>query len=170
MNIAMMPDAVMAAAKQNDANTAEALKAAQDAVSALVVLKGYGIFGTSPAGKSTDAVFAKASTVIDDLITEVNRAITVLTPNLHASVDAVLKDQEVAEVDYAKLTKDNKDRVDNLGDTGIQPGDETYVAPVAADPASTPPGTDSATPPATDPGAPPGTEPGADPDATSTVS
>ena len=32
MNIAMMPDAVMAAAKQNDANTAEALKAAQDAV------------------------------------------------------------------------------------------------------------------------------------------
>ena len=53
-----------------------------------------------------------------------------LTQNLHASVDAVLKDQEVAEVDYAKLTKDNRDRVDNLGDTGIQPGDETYVAPV----------------------------------------
>ena len=33
MNIAMMPDAVMAA-RQNDANTAGALEAAQDAVSA----------------------------------------------------------------------------------------------------------------------------------------
>jgi hypothetical protein len=166
VNIAMMPDAVMAAAKQNDANTAEALKAAQDAVSALVVLKGYGIFGTSPAGKSTDAVFAKASTVIDDLITEVNRAITVLTPNLHASVDAVLKDQEVAEVEYAKLTKDNQDRVDTLGDTDIQRGDETYVAPVAADPSSTPPGTDPAPAPGTDPGA----DSGADSDGTSAVS
>ena len=51
MNIAMMPDAVMAAAKQNDANTAEALKAAQDAVKALVVLKGYGHYEvyTDPA-------------------------------------------------------------------------------------------------------------------------
>ena len=164
MNIAMMPDAVMAAAKQNDANTAEALKAAQDAVSALVVLKGYGIFGTSPAGKSTDAVFAKASTVIDDLITEVNQAITVLTQNLHASVDAVLKDQEVAEVDYAKLTKDNRDRVDNLGDTGIQPGDETYVAPVAPRTRRPP------APPGTEPGTPPSTDPGADPDGTGTVS
>ena len=150
MNIAMMPDAVMAAANQNDANTAEALKAAQDAVSALVVLKGYGIFGTSPAGKSTDAVFAKASTVIDDLITEVNQAITLLTQNLHASVDAVLKDQEVAEVDFAKLTKDNKDR-DTLRDTGIQPRDETHVAPVAGDPSTTPPGTDPGTPLSADP-------------------
>ncbi len=164
MNIAMMPDAVMAAAKQNDANTAEALKAAQDAVKALVVLKGYGIFGTSPAGQSTDAVFAKASGVIDDLIEEVNQAITVLTQNLHASVDAVLKDQEVSQVDYAKLTQDNKDRVDNLGDTGIKPGDDSYVAPVAT---TDPSGTDPATQPGTDPGTQPGTDPGADPDATS---
>ena len=167
VNIAMMPDAVMAAAKQNDANTAEALKAAQDAVKALVVLKGYGIFGTSPAGKSTDAVFAKASGVIDDLIEEVNQAITVLTQNLHASVDAVLKDQEVSQVDYAKLTQDNKDRVDNLGDTGIKPGDDNYVAPVAT---TGPSGTDPATQPGTDPGTQPGTDPGADPDATSTSS
>ena len=87
MNIAMMPDAVMAAAKQNDANTAEALKAAQDAVSALVVLKGYGIFGTSPAGTSTDAVFATASTVIDDLITEVNQATTPLGTDPGADPD-----------------------------------------------------------------------------------
>jgi hypothetical protein len=177
VNIAMMPDAVMAGASQNDANTAEALKSAKDAVSALVVLKGYGIFGSSPAGKSTDAVFAKASTVIDGLITEVNQAITVLTYNLRASVDAVLKDQEVAEVDYAKLTKDNRDRVDNLGDTGIQPGGETYVAPVATDPAGTAPGTDPGAAPGADPGAapgadpgtPPGTDPGPDPDATGTV-
>ena len=147
MNIAMMPDAVMAAAKQNDANTAEALKAARDAVKALVVLKGSG--------------------VIDDLIEEVNQAITVLTQNLHASVDAVLKDQEVSQVDYAKLTQDNKDRVDNLGDTGIKPGDDNYVAPVAT---TGPSGTDPATQPGTDPGTQPGTDPGADPDATSTSS
>ena len=163
MNIAMMPEAVMAAAKQNDADTAEALKAAQDAVKALVVLKGYGIFGTSPAGQSTDAVFAKASGVIDDLIEEVNQAITVLTQNLHASVDAVLKDQEVSQVDYAKLTQDNKNRVDNLGDTGIKPGDDSYVAPVAtSDPSSTDPATD----PGTQPGTQPGTDPGADPGGT----
>jgi len=145
----------------------EPLKAAQDAVKALVVLKGYGIFGTSPAGQSTDAVFAKASGVIDDLIEEVNQAITVLTQNLHASVDAVLKDQEVSQVDYAKLTQDNKDRVDNLGDTGIKPGDDNYVAPVAT---TGPSGTDPATQPGTDPGTQPGTDPGADPDATSTSS
>ena len=157
MNIAMVPDAVMAAAKQNDANTAEALKAAQDAVKALVVLKGYGIFGTSPAGKATDAVFAKASGVIDELIGEANQAITVLTQNLHASVDAVVKDQEVSQVDYAKLTKDNQDRVDNLGDTGIKPGDEAYVPPVSTDPATT---TDSGSAPST------GTAPGSDPDTT----
>jgi hypothetical protein len=126
------------------------------------VLEGYAIFGTSPAGKATDAVFAKASTVIDDLITEVDQAITVLTQSLHATVDAALKDQEVAEVDYAKLTKDNKDRVDNLGDTGIQPGDETYVAPAATDPSTAPSGTDPETPP--------GTGPDADPDGTGTVS
>jgi hypothetical protein len=126
------------------------------------VLEGYAIFRTSPAGKATDAVFAKASTVIDNLITEVDQAITVLTQNLHASVDAALKDQEVAEVDYAKLTKDNKDRVDNLGDTGIQPGDETYVAPAATDPSTAPSGTDPETPP--------GTGPDADPDGTGTVS
>jgi hypothetical protein len=166
----MVPDAVMAAANRNDANTAEALKAAQDAVKALVVLKGYGIFGTSPAGKSTDAVFAKASGVIDDLITEVNQAITVLTQNLHASVDAVVKDQEVSQVDYAKLTKDNKDRVTTLGDTGIKPGDKNYVQPAVSDPA----GADPATPPGTDPATPPpGTDPvsstsGTDPDGAST--
>ena len=166
MNIAMVPEAVLAAAKQNDANTAEALKAAQDAVKALVVLKGYGIFGTSPAGKSTDAVFAKASGVIDDLITEVNQAITLLTQNLHASVDAVVKTQEVSAVDYAKLTKDNRTRVDTLGDTGIKPGDENYVQPVVADPSGTQPGTDPGTAPGTDPGA----NPGADPDGTGTPS
>ncbi|MEP6649863.1 MAG: hypothetical protein ABJA74_08100 [Lapillicoccus sp.] len=169
MNIAMMPDAVLAAAKQNDANTAEALKAAQDAVQALVVLKGHGIFGTSPAGKSTDAVFAKASGVIDDLIEEVNQAITVLTQNLHASVDAVVKDQEVSEVDYAKLTRDNRNRVDTLGDTGIKPGDDTYVAPAATDPSSTP-SDPTGTDPGTKPGTDPGTDPGADPDGTSTPS
>jgi len=161
VNIAMVPDAVMAAAKQNDANTAEALTAAQDAVKALVVLKGYGIFGTSPAGKSTDAVFAKASGVIDELIAEVNQAITVLTQNLHASVDAVVKDQEVSQVDYAKLTKDNRDRVDTLGDTGIQPGDESYVPPAATDPATT-----SDPPTTTDPA----TAPGGDPDSTGSPS
>lgn len=157
MNIAMRPDVVVAAAKQNDANTAEALKGAQDAVKALVALKGYEIFGTSPSGKSTDAVFATASGVIDDLIGEVNQAITVLTQNLDASVDAVVRDQEVSQVDYTKLTKDNRERVDTLGDTGIKPGDENYVQPAASDPASTSgqPGdaaatSDAATQPATE--------------------
>ena len=169
MNIAMRPDVVLAAAKRNDANTAEALKAAQDAVQALVVLKGYEIFGTSPSGKSTDAVFAKASGVIDELIGEVNQAITVLTQNLHASVDAVVRDQEVSQVDYTKLTKDNRDRVDTLGDTGIKPGDESYVQPAVSDPASTSgqPGDPGGT---TDPVTQPTTEAGSDPDAASTPS
>ena len=169
MNIAMRPDVVLAAAKQNDANTAEALKAAQDAVKALVVLKGYEIFGTSPSGKSTDAVFAKASGVIDDLIGEVNQAIMVLTQNLHASVDAVVRDQEVSQVDYTKLIKDNRERVDTLGDTGIKPGDENYVQPAVTDPASTSgqPGDPAAT---TVRGAQPGTAPDSDPDVTSTPS
>jgi hypothetical protein len=169
VNIAMRPDVVLAAAKQNDANTADALKAAQDAVQALVVLKGYEIFGTSPSGRFTDAVFAKASGVIDELIGEVNQAITVLTQNLHASVDAVVRDQEVSQVDYTKLTKDNRDRVDILGDTGIKPGDENYVQPAASDPASASgqPGDPGAT---TDRGAQSGTGPGLDPDAASTPS
>ncbi len=130
MNISMMPDAVLAAAKQTDANTAEALKAAQEAVASLVALKGSGIFGVSPSGQATDAVFSKASTVIDDLIGEVNQAITLLNRNLHESVDAVLKGQEVAQVDYAKLTQDNSTNVSSIGSTGIKPSDETYVAPV----------------------------------------
>ena len=129
MNIAMMPEDVLAAAKQTDANTAQALKAAQDAVNSLVALKGSTIFGVSPAGTSTDQVFGKASTVIDELITEVNKAIVLLTANLHASVDAVLKGQEVARVDYAKLTQDNTATTSAIGSTGIQPGDTTYVAP-----------------------------------------
>ena len=169
MNIDIRADVVLAAAKQNDANTAEALKAAQDAVKALVVLKGYEIFGTSPSGKSTDAVFAKASGVIDDLIGEVNQAIAVLTQNLHASVDAVLRDQEVSQVDYTKLTRDNKDRVDTLGDTGIKPGDESYVPPAASDPASKT-GQPGDPPTTTEPGSQPGTEPGPAPDAASTPS
>lgn len=168
MNIAMRPDVVLAATRQNDANTAEALKAAEDAVKALVVLKGYPIFGTSPSGKSTDAVFAKASGVIDELIGEVNQAITVLTQNLNASVDAVVRDQEVSQVDYTKLTKDNRERVDILGDTGIKPGDENYVQPAVSDPAST--SGQLGDPGATEPGTQPGTEPGADPDAASTPS
>ena len=162
MNIAMMRDAVMAAASRTTPTPRRRSRPRRAPSRRWPCSRGYGIFGTSPAGKSTDAVFAKASTVIDDLNTEVNQAITVLTQNLHASVDAVLRDQEVAEVDYAKLTKDNRDRVDNLGDTGIQPGDETYVAPVATDPSTAPPGTE--------PGTPPSTDPGADPDETGTVS
>ena len=119
--------------KQNDANTAEALKAAQGAVSALAVLKGYGIFRTSPAGKSTDAW------------TPWRR------PGQHGDRLVDLADEVVDD-----------HRVDTLGDTGIQPGDETYVAPVAADPTSATPGTE--------PGTPPRTGPGADPDETGTVS
>jgi hypothetical protein len=168
VNIAMSPDVVLAAAKQNDANTAEALKAAQDAVKALVVLKGYEIFGTSPSGKSTDAVFAKAWGVIDELIGEANQAITVLTQNLHASVDAVVLDQEVSQVDYTKLTKDNGERVYTLGDTGIKRGDENYVQPAVSDPSCT--SGQPGDPGTTDPGTQPRTEPGADPDAASTPS
>ena len=129
MNIAMMPEDVLAAAKQTDANTAHALKAAQDAVNSLVALKGSSIFGVSPAGASTDEVFGKASTVIDELITEVNKAIVLLTANLHASVDAVVKGQEVAKVDYDKLTHDNTATAATIGSMGIRPGEDTYVAP-----------------------------------------
>jgi hypothetical protein len=166
VNIAMRPDLVLAAAKQNDANTAEALTAAQDAVKALVVLKGYEISSTSPSGKFTDAVVAKASGVFDELIGEVNQAIAVLTQNLHASVDAVVRDQEVSQVDYTKLTRDNRERVDTLGDSGIKPGDENDVQPAVSDPASGQPGDQGAA----DPGTSPPTEPGVDPDATSTAS
>lgn len=136
MNIAMVPEDVLAAAKQTDANTAEALKAAQDAVNSLVALKGSSIFGVSPAGTSTDEVFGKASTVIDELITEVDKAIGLLTANLHASVDAVLRGQEVARVDYAKLTQDNTATTTAIGSTGIKPSDETYVAPKPTAPTS----------------------------------
>ena len=129
MNIAMIPDAVLAAARQTDANTAEALRAAQEAAASLVALKGSSIFGVSPAGKSTDAVFSSASSVIDELITEVDTAITVLNQNLHASVDAVVKGQEVAHVDYSKLTRDNSTTLDTIDSTGIRPTDATYVAP-----------------------------------------
>ncbi len=131
-NTAMSPDGVTQAAKKNDANTAEALKAAQAAVTSLVALKGTGLFGTSPAGKSTGQVFDAASTVIDELIAEVNSAIAVLNANLHASVDAVVKKQESAQADYAKLTSDNQKRVDTIGQTGIKPGDPGYVAPQPA--------------------------------------
>lgn len=130
MNISMIPDAVLAAAKQNDANTAAALTAAQEAVASLVALKGSSIFGVSPAGRSTDTVFGKASTVIDELITEVDKAITVLNQNLHASVDAVVRGQEIAHVDYSKITQDNASTVSTIGTTGIAPTDATYVAPV----------------------------------------
>ncbi len=136
MNISMMPDAVLAAAKQTDANTAEALKAAQEAVASLVALKGSAIFGVSPSGQATDAVFSKASTVIDDLITEVNQAIVLLNKNLHASVDAVLKGQEVAQVDYAKLTHDNTATTRVIGSTGIKPSDATYIAPEPTTPSA----------------------------------
>jgi phage terminase large subunit-like protein len=77
--MAMVPDAVLAPAKQNDADTGEALTAAQDSLKAHVVLKGCGSLGTSPAGQSTNAVTAKTSGVIDEVIAEVNQAITVLT-------------------------------------------------------------------------------------------
>ena len=130
--VTMLPAEVMDAAKTADAHTADALAAAQEAVKSLVALKGMSIFGTSPAGKSTDQVFGQASTVIDELITEVNQAITVLNQNLHASVDAVLKDQEVAQVDYTKLTKDNKNRSTTIDTTGLKPGDPGYVAPTAS--------------------------------------
>ena len=136
MNIAMVPEAVLAAARQTDANTAQALKAAQDAVSSLVALKGSAIFGVSPAGMSTDEVFGTASTVIDDLITEVDKAIVLLTANLHASVDAVVRGQEVARVDYAKLTRDNTATTRVIGSTGIKPSDATYVAPEPTTPSA----------------------------------
>ena len=55
----------MAAAKQNDADAAEALKAARDAVEALMVLKGYGIYQHLAGQPDTDAVFATASGVIN---------------------------------------------------------------------------------------------------------
>ena len=87
MNIAMVPDAVMAPAKHHYANTGEALKAAKDAVKALVVLKGFGGFGTSPAGQSANAVTAKTSGVINEVIAEVNQAITVLTRAPATSTD-----------------------------------------------------------------------------------
>ena len=136
MNIAMMPDDVLAAAKQTDANTAQALKAAQDAVNSLVALKGSSIFGVSPAGTSTDAVFGKASGVIDELITEVNKAIVLLTANLHASVEAVLKGQDVAKVDYDKLTQDNTSTTRAIGSTGFRPGEQPYVAPETTTPST----------------------------------
>lgn len=136
MNIAMMPDDVLAAAKQTDANTAQALKAAQDAVNSLVALKGSSIFGVSPAGTSTDEVFGKASTVIDELITEVNKAIVLLTANLHASVEAVLKGQDVAKVDYDKLTQDNTRTTRAIGSKGFRPGEQPYVAPQPTTPST----------------------------------
>lgn len=127
----METDALMAAARQNDANTADALAAAQQAVQSLVALKGTGMFGVSPAGETTGAVFGQASSVIDELITEVNQAITVLNQNLHASVDAVVQSQEVATVDYTKMTRDNATRVKKLGTTGLKPGDPNYVPPTS---------------------------------------
>ncbi len=131
-NTAMSPDGVTQARKTNDANTAEALKAAQAAVTSLVALKGSGLFGTSPAGKSTGQVFDAASSVIDELIAEVNSAIAMLNANLHASVDAVVKKQESAQADYTKLASDNHKRVDTIVQTGIKPGDPGYVAPQPA--------------------------------------
>jgi len=148
MGVYMSPDELKAAAKANDTNTADALKAAQEAVTSLVALRESMIFGLSPAGKKTDLVFGKTSTVIDQLITEVNRAITVLTQNLHLSVDLVVKNQEDAQIDFDKLARDNKNHVENLDTTGIQPGDETYQDPTAApnDPATGPVGSDPGAP------------------------
>ena len=87
-----------------------------------------------------------------------------LTQNLHASVDAVLKDQEVSQVDYAKLTQDNQR-------PGRQPRRDGHQArrrqlcragrdyrPAATDPA-TQPGTDPGTQPGDDPGDRPGRRP-----------
>jgi len=158
MGVYMSPEELKAAAKANDTNTADALKAAQEAVTSLVALRGDMIFGLSPAGKKTDMVFSKTSTVIDELITEVNKAITVLTKNLHLSVDLVVKDQEAAQVDFDKLARDNRNHVRTLDTTGIKPGDTTYQDPATApsDPASPDAGTaaNATTPPRTDASAP----------------
>ncbi len=125
----MSPDEVLAAAQANDANTAEALKAAQDAAASLAALQGGSLFGSSPEGARTGTVFDRASTVIGDLVTEVDLAIGVLSRNLHLSVDNVVKGQEAAQVDFEKLAHDNRRHVETLGTTGIQPGDESYQAP-----------------------------------------
>ena len=55
-----------------------------------------------------------------------------LNENLHASVGAVVKDQEVSEVDYTKLTKDNKNRSTTIDTTGLKPGDPGYVPPTSS--------------------------------------
>lgn len=129
MNIEMQTEAMMAAAKQNDANTAQALEEAKTAVKNLRGFRDAQLFGTSPAGKSTGGVLDKVLGIIDETITNMDQAISVLSRNLHASVDAVVNSQDAAGVDYTKLTHDNKTKVTALGATGIQPGDNVYVAP-----------------------------------------
>jgi hypothetical protein len=171
MNLYMSPEELRAAARANDTNTAEALQAAQEAVTNLVALRNSMIFGPSPAGKKTDMVFDKSSTAIDELIAEVSKAITVLTQNLHLSVDLVVRDQEAAQIDFNKLARDNRNHVNTLDTTGIQPGDQTYQDPTTTptDPATAPAGSDAGTPadtttpPSTDASAPAAATPASQP-------
>jgi hypothetical protein len=137
MGVYMSPEELKAAARANDTNTAVALKAAQEAVAALLALRESMIFGLSPAGRKTDMVFGKASTVVDELITEVDKAITVLTQNLHLSANLVVKNQEDAQIDFDKLARDNRHNVKALDTTGIRPGDETYQHPTPANDSAT---------------------------------
>jgi len=147
MGVYMSPEELKAAARANDTNTAVALKAAPEAVAGLLALRESMIFGLSPAGRKTDMVFGKASTVVDELITEFDKAITVLTQNLHLSANLVVKNQEDAQIDFDKLARDNRHNVKALDTTGIRPGDETYQHPTPAnDPATGRSAPDAGTP------------------------
>ncbi len=146
----MDTEGVLNAARQNDANTAEALAAAKEAVASLTALRGSAIFGPSPAGRHTEGIFDRSSVVIDELIAEVNRAITILNDNLTLSVDRVLKGEEASGVDFDKLAADNRAHVSNLETTGIKPGEEAYQPP----PADQAPGAGQAGAPPADPTAP----------------
>lgn len=141
MNIYMSPDAIMAAAKQNDANTAQALEEAKSAVNNLRSFRDAQVFGTSPAGKSTGGVLDKVLGIIDETITNMDQAITVLSQNLHASVDLVVRSQDTAGVDYSKLTQDNRSHVQDMSSAGIEPGDKNYVNPRSGTNAGDPSGT-----------------------------
>jgi len=131
MGVYMSPEELKAAARAHHTNTAEALKAAEEAVTSLVALRENRIFGLSPAGQQTGMVFTKASTVIDELIAEVTKAITVLTQNLHLSANLVVKNQEDARIDFDKLARDNRNHVTVLDVTGIKPGERVYQDPTA---------------------------------------
>lgn len=152
MVLAMDPELVLAAAKANDETTAEALAAARKAAQSLVEIQTGMLFGLSPAGERTGTVFGASVAVIDALITQVDKAIEVLGSNLHLSADLVLKSEDEAAVDFAKLQKDNEAHARSVTDTGLRPGDPGYHPGGTAgqsstqtyDPASDPTGTGTA--------------------------